>query len=227
MDKQLTVFENEGQKLEAVEIDGVVWFVANEVAGILGIRNSRQAIADFDDDERLTYEIYTAGQRRLVNMVSESGLYKLVILSRKPGAKLFQRWVTHDVLPSIRKTGKYQVKELTKIEWIEACLQAEKDKQALQEKLALDAPKVAGYEALMDSTGNISMGKAGNILGVGRNTLFEKLRKIGYLMESNRPYQKYLEQELFVVKAVVVNGFNTSQTFLTPKGLDKIRKELQ
>lgn len=227
MDRQLSVFETEGQKLEAIEIDGQIWFVANEVADILGIQNPRPVIADFDDDEKLRYRIYTAGQKRLVNMISESGLYKFVAISRKPEAKTFQRWVTHEVLPAIRKTGKYQVKELSKIEWIEACLQAEKDKLALQEKLALDAPKVAGFEALMDSTGNISMGKAGNILGIGRNTLFEKLRKFGYLMESNRPYQKYLDQELFVVKAVVVNGFNTSQTYLTPKGLDKIRKELQ
>lgn len=223
----MTVFENAGQQLEAIEIDGQIWFVAKDVAKILDITNSRHFAKILDDDEKRVYELCTPGGKQGVTIITESGLYKVIARSNKPEAKTFQRWVTHEVLPAIRKTGKYQVKELSKIEWIEACLQAEKDKLALQEKLAIDAPKVAGYEALMDSTGNISMGKAGNILGIGRNTLFDKLRKIGYLMESNRPYQKYLDQELFVVRAVVVNGFNTSQTYLTPKGLDKIRKELQ
>ena len=103
MDKKLILFENAGQQLEAIEIDGVVWFVANEVASILGIQNPRPVIASFDDDERLMYEIYTAGQKRLVNMISEAGLYKLIMLSKKPNAKEFKRWITHEVIPSIRK----------------------------------------------------------------------------------------------------------------------------
>lgn len=227
MDKNLIKFENAGQQLEAIEIDGVVWFVANQVADILGIQNPRPVIADFDDDEKLTYELYTAGQKRLVNMVSEAGLYKLIMLSRKPEAKEFKRWVTHEVLPSIRKTGSYQVKEMSRLEWIKACLKLEEENLALAEQAKLDAPKVESYNKLMDSTGYLAVGAVGNILNIGRNILFARLRAMGILMDNNRPYQKFITAKWFVVKTIVVNGLNKTQTFVTPKGLDNIRKEIQ
>lgn len=227
MDKKLILFENAGQQLEAIEIDGVVWFVANEVASILGIQNPRPVIASFDDDERLMYEIYTAGQKRLVNMVSEAGLYKLITRSNKPEAKTFQRWVTHEVLPSIRKTGSYQVKEMTRLEWIKACLKLEEDNIALAEQAKLDAPKVESYNKLMDSTGYLAVGAVGNILNIGRNMLFAKLRAMSILMNDNRPYQKYVTAKWFAVKTIVANGLNITQTFVTPKGLDNIRKAIQ
>jgi prophage antirepressor-like protein len=224
VDKKLILFENEGQQLEAMEIDGIVWFVANEAAGILGIQNPRPVIASFDDDEKLMYEIYTAGQKRSVNMISEAGLYKLIMLSRKPNAKEFKRWVTHEVLPSIRKTGSYQVKEMTRLEWIKACLKLEEDNLALAEQAKLDAPKVESYNKLMDSTGFLAVGDVGNILNIGRNMLFAKLRAMRVLMNNNRPYQKYVTAKWFVVKTIVTNGLNRTQTFVTPKGLDSIRK---
>lgn len=90
-----------------IEIENQVWFVANAVCNALDIKNSRDAISELDPDEKLMSVLTTSGQRRSTNLVSESGLYALVFKSRKANAKRFQKWVTKEVLPSIRKTGSY------------------------------------------------------------------------------------------------------------------------
>ena len=156
-------------------------------------------------------KVLTMGTVKGVNMTKYK-LYKLIMLSRKPEAKEFKRWVTHEVLPSIRKTGSYQVKEMTRLEWIKACLKLEEENLALAEQAKLDAPKVESYNKLMDSTGYLAVGAVGNILNIGRNILFAKLRGMGILMDDNRPYQKYITAKWFVVKTIVVNGLNKTQT---------------
>jgi len=75
----------------------------------LQIANTRDAVAGLDDDEKLMSVLPTSGQSREMNIISESGLYSLIFKSRKPEAKIFRRWVTHDVLPAIRKTGSYSI----------------------------------------------------------------------------------------------------------------------
>ena len=83
------------------------WWVGNEVCSILGIRNSRQCLADFDSDERSSFDLTTPGGKQSVTCVNEPGLYRLIMRSRKAEARAFSRWVIHDVLPSIRETGSY------------------------------------------------------------------------------------------------------------------------
>lgn len=83
------------------------WFVAKDVCGCLEIGNSRDAVASLDDDEKGVGIIDTPGGKQEMSIVSEPGLYSLILRSRKPEAKAFKRWVTHDILPSIRKTGGY------------------------------------------------------------------------------------------------------------------------
>jgi prophage antirepressor-like protein len=87
---------------------GNPWWVAKDVCDVLGIADSWQACEKLDEDEKLNRKIYGAGQQRDVTTISESGLYTLIMRSNKPEAKPFRRWVTHEVLPSIRKTGGYQ-----------------------------------------------------------------------------------------------------------------------
>ena len=99
----------EGQLVRVVARDGDPWFVATDVATVLEIKNVRQNLADFDDDEKGVSNAYTLGGDQQVLVVSEPGLYRLIFQSRKPVAKKFQRWVVHEVLPSIRRTGKYAV----------------------------------------------------------------------------------------------------------------------
>lgn len=98
------VFEYQGQPVRTVTKDGEVWFVAKDVCEILEITNPTIALERLDDDERAKFNLGRQGE---TNIVNEPGLYNLVLGSRKPEAKQFKRWVTHDVLPAIRQTGVY------------------------------------------------------------------------------------------------------------------------
>lgn len=114
------LFEHEEfGSVRVVMIDGEPWFVAVDVCRILEISNSRDAVARLDDDEKADVGITDTSsngvqQRRTVTAISESGLYALIFTSRKPEAKKFRKWVTHEVLPSIRKTGAYFVNNETR-----------------------------------------------------------------------------------------------------------------
>lgn len=94
-------------EVRATEMNGEPWFVAKDVCSILGIQNSRDATTALDDDEKGVGEIYTPGGNQQMTIINESGLYALVIRSNKPEAKAFKRWITHDVIPAIRKQGGY------------------------------------------------------------------------------------------------------------------------
>lgn len=95
------------QEVRSLTIDNEPFFVAKDVCDVLGIKNARLATATLDDDEKLTYKIYTSGQNRKSWLISESGLYALIMRSNKPEARVFRKWVTKEVLPSIRKKGYY------------------------------------------------------------------------------------------------------------------------
>lgn len=113
---QLLIFkyENENQldDLTTVEIDGEIWFVAPDVCALLDIKNVSDAVSNLDDDEKLVSEIPRSGQSRKVNLINESGLYALIFKSKKESAKKFRKWVTKEVLPSIRKSGSYGINRL-------------------------------------------------------------------------------------------------------------------
>lgn len=93
--------------MRVVEQDGEPWFVAKDVCEILEISQYRHAIEKLDDDERCAVKVHTLQGEQTMTAISESGLYTLIMRSNKPEAKKFVRWVTHEVLPSIRKTGMY------------------------------------------------------------------------------------------------------------------------
>lgn len=103
-------FNASDKQLSPVLINNMPFFVAVEVCEILELGNVSEAIRRLDDDEKLTSVLMRAGQNREVNLVNESGLYNLIFQSRKPAAKLFRKWVTSEVLPAIRKTGKFELK---------------------------------------------------------------------------------------------------------------------
>lgn len=97
------------QNVQVVIINNNPYFVAVDVCEILGLQNPTARLKEhLDSDEYLTYEIRRSGQKRSLNVISESGLYALIFQSRKPGAKAFRKWVTSEVLPAIRKTGKFE-----------------------------------------------------------------------------------------------------------------------
>ena len=109
MTKELKVFDYEGAQVRTVEIDGEIWFVAKDVCDILEYKNVTQTLDDYlDNDERSIVSIGQVRQNRNMNIINEPGLYKLIFGSSKPQAKAFTRWVTHEVLPQIRKTGCFE-----------------------------------------------------------------------------------------------------------------------
>lgn len=105
-------FQFDGQQVRTVSDQGErVWFVAKDVCDVLGIRKYRDALTRLDDDETRTLPVIvdTLGGVQTMTAVDESGLYALIMRSRKPEAQAFRKWVTRDVLPSIRRTGRYEL----------------------------------------------------------------------------------------------------------------------
>ena len=113
----LQIFENQRfGKIRTVLKDGIVLFVAIDVCRALGLSNSRQSITRLDYDEKGVILSDTLGGQQKMTAINEFGLYNLVLTSRKPQAKAFKRWITHEVIPAIRKTGKYEIEQQTLIE---------------------------------------------------------------------------------------------------------------
>ncbi|MFD3271477.1 BRO family protein [Paenibacillus dendritiformis] len=110
---KLQVFNFSGSDIRVVTKDGQPWWVAKDVCDVLEIKNSRDALGRLDEDEKGVASTDTLGGTQQVQVVNESGLYSLVLSSRKPEAKQFKRWITHEVIPAIRRTGAYRVPTLT------------------------------------------------------------------------------------------------------------------
>lgn len=108
MENNIQIFESsEFGEIRTISIVGEPWFVAKDVCDALGLVNSRKATSSLDDDEKGVSLIVTPSGEQMMTIINESGLYNLIFQSRKPEARLFRRWVTHEVLPQIRKTGSY------------------------------------------------------------------------------------------------------------------------
>ena len=102
---ELSIFNYGQNEVRTVQVDGEPWFVAGDVCSILDITNTTRATDGLDDDEKGLHTVNTPGGNQQVSIVNEPGLYSLILRSRKPEAKAFKRWITHEVLPTIRKTG--------------------------------------------------------------------------------------------------------------------------
>lgn len=109
MKNALQIFTYNGNNVRTVERNGEVWFVAKDVADVLEIQNIRQNTVNLDDDEKDVCKVYTPSGEQDMTVISESGLYALVLRSNKPEAKNFSRWVRKEVLPTIRKTGQFSI----------------------------------------------------------------------------------------------------------------------
>lgn len=191
----LEVFNYSGQQVRTVVIDGEPWFAAKDACDVLGIQNARRAVTEQLDPDgvRTTYLTDSLGRQQDTYIVSEAGLYELIFQSRKPEAREFRRWVTAEVLPTIRRTGQFGSQLPTSFaEALELAAATQRAIETAEAKIEADAPKVAAYERFMDADGYLDMGSAAKILGVGRTTMFRQLREAGVLQPgSNLPYQRY------------------------------------
>ncbi len=227
MNELAKVFEYHGAQVRTVLKDGEPWFVASDITKLLDIQNATQALYKLDDDERSMFNIGRQGE---ANIVNEYGLYNLILSSRKPEAKEFKRWVTHEVIPSIRKTGTYIAPTVDSKMLFQIA-------QALEEKeqqIALMKPKADFFDAVADSKDAIEMSTAAKVLnmGIGRTKLFEFLRQEGVLMGNNQPYQEYIDRGYFrtVEQKYTKPDGSTNiniKTLVYQRGLDYIRKLLK
>lgn len=192
--------------------DGLPVFVAKDVCNILGITNYRDAVARLDDDERVSVIVDTLGGKQHTNGITESGLYKLIMVSRKDEAKPFQRWVTHEVLPSIRKKGGYiaaTADETPEQIMARAVLLAQDTIERQKAQIEELKPKALFADAVAASDGTCLVGELAKMMRqngvqIGQNRLFEKLRQDGYLGKTgsnyNVPTQRAMEMGLFRIK---------------------------
>ena len=243
---EMMVFNNpEFGSVRTVCIDGEPWFVGKDVAQILGYRDTSDALKKHvDDDDKLSRRFADSGQNRIMYIINESGLYSLVLSSKLPTAKKFKRWVTAEVLPTIRKTGGYVANEDVFVETY-LPFADEPIKQLfriqcrvinqLNERIRKDEPKVKFADHVGDSTNLIDVNKMAKLcadhgIRIGRNRLFAWLRARGILMGGNIPYQEYIENGYFRVKESVYecNGQTRTyqQTFVTGKGQQYILSRL-
>lgn len=243
MNNEIQRFDFRGASLRTLtDEEGEPWFIAKDVCDILGMSNPSMAVIALDKDEvaQIDPKDYLGSENRsnqAVNIVSEPGLYKLIMRSRKPEAKEFQRWVTHEVLPQIRKTGGYiPTSESDSDEDImaRAVLVARKTIERKNQQIAEQQtrivelePKARFADAVAASDGTCLVGELAKMLrqngmDIGQNRLFRLLQADGYLGKSgsnrNVPTQRAMELGLFRIKETTVTHADGHTTVSrTPK----------
>ena len=235
--KQLQVFKNpEFGEIRVIEKDGEPWFVAVDVCDILGLSNPTIAVSRLDKDERAKFNLGRQGDSTIVN---EPGLYSLILGSRKPEAKAFKRWITHDIIPSIRKYGAYMTPE--KLEEaicnpdtiIEICMQLkleqERRKQVEAENRQI-RPKADYFDNLVEIGPNTNLRDTAKEFCCPPSYLIQWLVAHGYLYRDSKarlkPYQSSVKSGLFVLKEYCVNSHAGLQVLVTPKGRDLFRIQM-
>ena len=231
---EVQLFNFENHEVRSLLLNNEPWFVGKDVADVLGYSNSRKALndhVDAEDKEVLTSRNVTLENipNRGITVVNESGLYSLILSSKLPSAKKFKRWVTSEVLPALRKTGQYQVKELSGQELMaKALIEAQSVLAAKDKQIEEMKPKVVFADAVATSHTSILVGELAKILKqngieMGQKRLFAWLRENGFLIKRkgtdyNMPTQKAMELGLFEIKeGSYVNGSGVNITTKTPK----------
>ena len=236
---EIKIFDNpEFGKVRTMEINGEPYFVGKDVAEILGYSNTRDALTKHvDSEDKNTVAICDGKGNPNQTVINESGLYSLILSSKLPKAKEFKRWVTSEVLPSIRKHGAYAVDELLNdpefaIKTFTALKEEREKSKRLSEQIEADKPKVIFADSVSAAKSSILIGDLAKILkqngvNIGQNRLFEWFRQNGFLIKSgsskNMPTQKAAEMGLFEVKVSTVNNPDgsireTKTTKVTGKG---------
>lgn len=240
MNELMKAFEYAGNNVRTIYKSDEIWFVARDVCSVLEIGNTSDALKRLDSDEKALVSI--EGFRGTANIINESGLYSLILGSRKVEAKKFKRWITHEVIPAIRKHGGYLTPEKVEealndpdtIIMLATRLKNERAERAkLEKQRELERPKVLFAEALETSNQSILIGELAKLLkqngvDIGQKRLFTWLREKGYLIrkagdEYNNPTQRGMDLGLFEIKkSSIINPDGsvriTKTTTVTGKG---------
>ena len=248
--KDIQIFNNpEFGEVRTVVIDDEPWFVGKDVAGILGYKNPNEAIHDHVDSEdkflrsergREMLKLFSSVKEMQDKLgrqdnwfINESGVYSLVFGSKLESAKKFKRWITHDVIPAIRKTGGYHVPQSPEEQMAQGLIAAQKLLAEKDKRIEEMRPKEIFADAVSVSKTDILIGDLAKLIkqnghDIGQKRLFSWLREKGYLIKRkgldwNMPTQKAMEMKLFRVKETVVthaDGHTTvsKTTKVTGKG---------
>ncbi len=244
MNNDIQIFNYNSNEVRTVQQNGEPWFVLKDVCDILGLTDTSKISTRLDPDELTRIRFVSGGQNREMLCINESGLYNVILRSDKPEAKPFRKWVTSEVLPSIRKHGAYMTQEKLQevlcnpdaLFQIVSALKEESDKRkaleiqnsALAVDLAIAQPKADYFDDCMARGGLMNFRDTAKLLGMRQKEFIDNLLRDSYLYRDKRgrllPYQKrnngYLE-----VKEAFNNSsdWNGVQTLVTPKGREFFR----
>ena len=237
---EMQIFQNRVfGAVRVVEHEGEPWFVAKDVCECLELTDVSKTISLLDDDEKGTNSIRTPGGKQDMLIVSEPGLYSLILRSRKPEAKAFKRWIVHEVIPSIRRTGGYGALALPNFRnpaeaaraWAdkeEQRLLEEQKRLALEQKMEEVRPKVVFAESIEVAKTSILVGEMAKLIkqatgyDIGQNRFFEWLRSRGYLhkdgSQTNMPTQRSMDAGWMEIKeGTRIGSSGESRITRTPK----------
>ena len=231
----LQIFNYNGNEVRTIQKDGEPWWVLKDVCGVLGLKNPTMIAERLEDDEVTKFNL--GGLSGETNIINESGLYNVILRSDKPEAKPFRKWVTSEVLPSIRKHGAYMTPQ--KIEEVllnpdtiiklATNLKAEREKRMeLERQAGKDKPLVTFANSVSVAKASILVGELAKLLKqngieMGQNRLFTWMRENGYLIsrkgaDYNMPTQRSMEMELFEIKLTTIShGDGHTSLNKTPK----------
>lgn len=237
----VTPFTYEGASIRVLTINEAPWWVAADVAGPLALANIRSSLALLDDDEKGVHTMDTLKGSQSMAIISEAGLYSLILRSRKPEAKQFKRWVTHEVLPAIRRTGTYATTppvpqpDLSELSPRNLAYLSElaKGLEAAVKHAEKNQRKADGYDQFLNGSGCYLVDTAANLLGVKHRRLWEWLYTSKLLIphgpRKRQPYANPKTASWFAVKTYNTdrtNGKARATTYITPVGLEAIRLRL-
>lgn len=236
MDNHLMIFEStDFGRVRSVLKDGAPWFVAVDVCKALGLKQVTRAMSRLDSDEGGLFEVphpQNTDKTIEINAVSEAGLYHLILCSKKPEAKAFKRWITHEVIPAIRKHGAYMTKSVLEqvlenpelvLLMAQRMLEEQRKNELLQRELRLAKPKADFYDAFIHPECCTNLRATAKELKVPEKMFTAFLIRKRYLYRAPSgtllPYAKPASDGLFFVKDyIAVNGHQGVYTLVTPKG---------
>ena len=236
---EVTVFQNDQfGSIRAIILSGEPWFVAADVCRALDIQNSRDALSRLDEDEKGVASTDTPGGVQEVSIVNEPGLYVLVLGSRKPEAKLFRRWITHEVIPTIRKYGGYLTPQAIEqllsnpdmIVEMALKMKAEREKsEMLESELLAAKPKVEYFNDLVDRNTLTGIRQTAKQLHWPEKEFIRYLVDNGFAYRDQKsrlqPCAKHIKDGLFELKECKSNrnSWSGTQMMITPKGRETLR----
>lgn len=245
-ERGLMVFGFEGREVRVVMRDGEPWWIAKDVCDVLDLENSGQALSRLEEDEKgfITIADGTPGTPNRA-IISEAGLYSLILTTRKPEAKAFKRWITHDVLPSIRKNGMYITDSLLDdpehlLQVTQRLVEERRARLAAEAKLIEQKPLVTFAETCLSSKDAILVRELAKIVTdqkitvIGEKRLYQRLREWSMVLQSKtEPTQRAMEMGLFeVIERPKETAYGTrlfTTTKVTPKGqvyiIERLRSE--